>query len=87
MCTDAASFNLTSIEIAGAVREIDRVIAGSQNAADPDQVADDEANGGESRARCERAARMRTGSVRCGRAACMRTCSAHADERRGAPTT
>ena len=53
VCTDAASFSLSSIEIAGAVREIDRVIAGSQNAGDPDQVADDEANGGELRARSE----------------------------------
>lgn len=45
MCTDAASFNLTSVEIAGAVREIDRLIAGAHNQSDPDE-ADAEAAAG-----------------------------------------
>ena len=43
VCSDAASFNLSSIEIASAVRELDRVIAGSQNKGE--ETADGEASG------------------------------------------
>ena len=44
VCADAASFNLSSIELASAVRELDRLIAGAKNSggsADADAVDDD----------------------------------------------
>ena len=48
VCADAASFNLTSLDVAGSVREIDRLLAGAKNrsgAAGADADAMDAADG------------------------------------------
>ena len=41
VCADAASFDLSSLELAGAVREVDRLLAGARNRSDDDSEAVD----------------------------------------------